>query len=205
MPCLRLVAAAVLSVLQSVLRRLRAYQCLDALQSTVGPMLAGKVNALLLSPPEFCAHINQVAAAASDLSTLVLQPPQSRRSGGAAQASGGAPLQLQRQEADACVLQLMLAFRVLDLLAAFVVYISVHVCRLVQLQKQLLAGGGAGGRAGFKSLAWMVVPWAAHPCRQTCCALRLHCYRCHTEPHTLSVRLHHSVFCLCACCRPAYC
>lgn len=143
--CLRLVAVAVLSVLQSVLRRLRAYQCLDALQSTVGPMLAGKVNALLLSPPEFCAHISQVAAAASDLSTLVLQPRHSRRSGGAAaaQASGGAPLQLQpqRQEADACVLQLMLAFRVLDLLAAFVVYISVHVCRLVQLQEQLLAGG----------------------------------------------------------------
>lgn len=163
--CVSLLRCAVLSVLQSVLRRLRAYQCLDALQSTVGPMLAGKVNALLLNPTEFCAHISQVAAAASDLSTLVLQPPQSsRRSGGAAQASGGgAPLQLQpqRQEADACVLQLMLAFRVLDLLAAFVVYISVHVCRLVQLQEQLLAGAWAGGRAGLQSLAWTVVFWAA--------------------------------------------
>jgi hypothetical protein len=38
------------------------------------------------------------------------------------------------------VLQLLLGFRVLDLLAAFVIYIGVHVCRLVQLQQQLSAG-----------------------------------------------------------------
>lgn len=126
---------------------MRAYQCLDVLQSTVGPMLAGKVNALLLSPPEFCAHVERVAAAASDLATLVLQPPNSWQSLAPAlkapQASNGGPLQLQpqRQDADACVLQLMLGFRVLDLLAAFVIYIGVHVCRLVQLQEQLLAGG----------------------------------------------------------------
>lgn len=109
-------------------------------------MLAGKVNALLLSPPDVCAHVNRVAAAASDLSTLVLQPPHSRQSMSptlkAPHASGGGPLQLQpqRQDADACVLQLMLGFRVLDLLAAFVVYIGVHVCRLVQLQEQLFSG-----------------------------------------------------------------
>jgi hypothetical protein len=156
-------------LLQNVLRRLRAYQCLDALQSTVGPMLAGKVNALLLSPPDFCAHVGRVAAAASDLATLVLQPPHSRQSMSptlkAPQASGVGPLQLQpqRQDADACVLQLMLGFRVLDLLAAFVVYIGVHVCRLVQLQEQLFSGV-------YRRLC--LGAWSVHGCAE-CCLIKL--------------------------------
>jgi hypothetical protein len=109
-------------------------------------MLAGRVNALLLGPPEFCAHLQRVAAATSDLATLVLQSdPNTQRASPAAkppQAVGGSsqlPNQ-QRQEADACVLQLMLGFRALDLLAALVIYIGVHICRLVELQRQLSSG-----------------------------------------------------------------
>lgn len=111
-------------------------------------MLAGQVNALLLQPPEFCAHVSRVAAAANDLATLVLQPSVSRQGvipsakpQQHAAATAAWMLQQQRQEADACVLQLMLGCRVLELLAAFVIYIGVHVCRLVQLQQQLAAGG----------------------------------------------------------------
>lgn len=119
-------------------------------------MLAGKVNALLLSPQKLCVHVNHVATAASDLATLVLQPPPGKLSPALkdARATHGTSLQLQpqRQEADACVLQLLLGFRVLDLLAAFVIYIGVHVCRLVQLQQQLSAGVFGGRRRRMKCL-----------------------------------------------------
>jgi hypothetical protein len=110
-------------------------------------MLAGRINALLLTPADVCAHVAHVAAAVNDLTSLVLQPPPSKRGPTInpkppAHTAAGTIWQLQqRQEADACVLQLLLAFRALDLLAAFVVYIGVHVCRLVQLQEQLAAGG----------------------------------------------------------------
>lgn len=151
-------------LLQSVLRRLRAYACLDTLQSTVGPMLAGKVNALLLAPPEFCTHLQRVAAATIDLATLVLQPDRNRQRASLAakppQASGSSsqlPSQ-QRQEADACVLQLMLGFRALDLLAALVIYIGVHICRLVELQRQLSAGELTGCSGNCLPCTWAKAP-----------------------------------------------
>jgi hypothetical protein len=128
--------------LQSVLRRLRAYRCLDMLQATVGAWLSNKVDALVLTPAELCEQVQQVAVAAQDLAALVLLPPPSDRSlflheDPEWQPASSSLLQpQQQQEADYCVLQLLLSFRALELLAAVNCYIGVHTARLAALQQQ---------------------------------------------------------------------
>lgn len=125
-----------------MLRRLRAYRCLDVLQATVGAWLSGRVDALALTPAELCEQVRHVAAAAHDLAALVLLPPPSDRSlflydPAEGQPPGSSLLQpQQQQEADYCVLQLLLSFRALELLAAVNCYIGVHVSRLAELQQQ---------------------------------------------------------------------
>lgn len=127
--------------LQSVLRRLRAYRCLDMLQATVGAWLSNKVDALVLTPAELCEQVRQVAVAAQDLAALVLLPCPSDRSLFLQEdpewqpASSSLLQRQQQQEADYCVLQLLLSFRALELLAAVNCYIGVHTARLAALQQ----------------------------------------------------------------------
>jgi hypothetical protein len=133
MPCIHCCHVSVLFVLQSVLRRLRAYQCLDALRATVSPVLAGKVDALQLSSQDLCSLVNSAAAAANDLAALVLQPRPSSRSlflyaqpEGQAD-SGSALLSQPAQEADFCVLQLLLSFQAVELLSVVSCCIGAHL------------------------------------------------------------------------------
>lgn len=190
-------ACCALVSLQSVLRRLRAFQCLDLMQSTIGPMVSGKVNALLLQPPEFAALVSKVAGAASDLGTLVLQPAHSKHSAGPSLKPPQPPAtidawmqQQQGQQADGCVLQLMLSFRVLELLAAFVIYIGVHVCRLVQLQQQL--SEGAHGGVCVQD-AYLLATWWRCLRRQAAVPLCQPCMCDTTGTH--STRLQHHCVC----------
>lgn len=124
--------------LQSVLRRLRAFQCLDVLQSTISPIMTGNVDAQQLPLQEFASLVGKAASAAGDLATLVLQPAHSKHTflwdKVDIQAEGSSVLQQPQQEADYCVLQLMLSSRTLDLLAGLSSHIGVHMHRLPQQQ-----------------------------------------------------------------------
>jgi hypothetical protein len=139
-------------------------------------MLDGSRNALLMPVQDFTQCVHRAAAAVADLSELVLQPPpvaplywsqeskrllqqeqqqaaaagsyaydisSSSRGGGSWQQQ---QRQRQRQQADACVLQLLLSFRVLELLAALIDLGGVHGSRLAaQLEQQQQQGAGANG------------------------------------------------------------
>jgi hypothetical protein len=127
------------------MRRLKAFECIDALRRTLAPMLAGHIDALLLPPAELCACMESVALAVGDLAAQVLRPlpappvyavdPQNKPSV-MAPTGGVASLQPPQQQADVCVLQLMLAARLLELLAALVLHVNVHVCRQARLHEQ---------------------------------------------------------------------
>lgn len=129
-------------------------------------MLDGSVNALLLPVPEFQQRLHKVSMAVADLTDLVLQPlpagpmyyTQSKKRqlqqevkqqrlgqqldtvldhGG---SMGGAGV--QQRQADICVLQLLLSFRVLELLAALLDMSGVHGSRLDQQRQQDSSSGG---------------------------------------------------------------
>jgi hypothetical protein len=131
---------ALFFLLQSVLRRLRAYQCLDTLQTIAGPWLASKYTSLPLSSHALCASVQSVASAVRDLATLVLQPAASSRSlfmidaqegqAGSSSSSSRNLLQPAQQQADYCVLQLLLSFRAFELLAAVTLHTGAHIARL---------------------------------------------------------------------------
>jgi hypothetical protein len=138
-------------------------------------MLDGSVNALLMPVQHFTQCMHRAAAAVADLSELVLQPPpavplywsqeskrllQQEQQRAAAAGSyafdnscrsvgGWQQQQRRRQEADVAVLQLLLSFRVLELLAALIDLAGVHGSRLAaQLeQQQQQQQQGAGERA----------------------------------------------------------
>jgi hypothetical protein len=134
-------------------------------------MLDGSVNALLMPVTDFTQCMRRAAAAVADMSELVLQPPvvgplywsqeskrllqQEQQQAAAAgsyaydvssssRVSGGwQQQQRQRQQADACVLQLLLSFRVLELLAALIDLAGVHGSRLAaQWEQQQQQGAG---------------------------------------------------------------
>jgi hypothetical protein len=131
-------------------------------------MLDGSVNALLMPVQDFTQIMHRAATAVADMSELVLQPPatapmywsqESKRLlqqeqqqiaaagsyaydiSSSSSRGGGGWQQRQRQQADACVLQLLLSFRVLELLAALIDLAGVHGSRLAtQVEQQQGAG-----------------------------------------------------------------
>jgi hypothetical protein len=159
---LRQMCAVCRLLVQTVLRRLKCWEGITTLRSSIGRMLDGSVNALLMPVQDFTQIMRRAATAVADMSELVLQPPatapmywsqESKRllqqeqqqvatAGSYAydisssRGSGGWQ-QRQRQQADACVLQLLLSFRVLELLAALIDLAGVHGSRLAaQLEQQ---------------------------------------------------------------------
>lgn len=101
-------------------------------------MMTGIVDAQQLPLQDFASLVGKAAAAASDLATLVLQPAHSKHTflwdKVDMQAEGSCLLQQPQQEADYCVLQLMLSSRSLELLAGLSSHIGVHMQRLAQQQ-----------------------------------------------------------------------
>jgi hypothetical protein len=99
------------------------------------------MDPLQLKVQELCTLINQAAAAANDLAALVLQPSPSSRSlflynPQEGQAAGGSLLRQQPQEADHCVLQLLLSFRALEMLGGLNCCIGVHMSWLARQQQR---------------------------------------------------------------------
>jgi hypothetical protein len=153
------------TILQVVLRRLKAYHVITTLQTTVDEMLSGAVSALLLPEPEFKQRLHKVAMAVADLADLALLPqpggptyfPSKDQQQSQAQqqqqklsvstaalgnvGAGGNPSQ-----ADPCVLNLLLAFRIAEQLVALIDIAAVHASRLQEQAKlqdeQQLPGEG---------------------------------------------------------------
>jgi hypothetical protein len=151
----------VVLLFQVVMRRFKAFEAVRRLQSLIGPMLDGTSQPLLMKTQELSLKIITATLAVGDLATLVLLPAEQRVIGaagssplaaaGAAAAGagrGGQGLQL----ADACVLQLLLTGRVLELAGAALSLYGQHLNRLVQQQLQQQPPpseqGGKGWRGG---------------------------------------------------------
>lgn len=128
---------------QTVLRRLKCWECVSVLRTTVGPMLDGSLNALLLPIEDFQQQMHKVSIAVADLSDLIMIPAPA----GPVYNPGNSSSNLQQQsiirrqgtgtrQADVCVLQLLLSFRVLELLAAVVDLAAVHGSRLAEKQAE---------------------------------------------------------------------
>lgn len=142
---------------QTVLRRLKCWECISVLRTTLGPMIEGSVNALLLPTHQFQQQMHQVSTAVAELAELV-----SVQTGSGPVYSGTSQLQqqsrrrsegLRLRQADVFVLQLLLSYSVFDLLAALVDLAAIHGCRLAQLQQT--TGAGLGG-SGWGSRVCMV-------------------------------------------------
>jgi hypothetical protein len=161
--------------MQTVLRRLKCWEGITTLRSSIGCMLDGSVNALLMPVQDFTQCMHRAAAAVADLSNLVLQPAptaplywnqeskrllqqeQQRTAAAGSYAydssssswgvGGWQQQQQQRQQADACVLQLLLSFRMLELLAALIDLAGVHGSRLAAQLEQQQQQQGTGAAA----------------------------------------------------------
>ena len=130
------------------MRRFKAFEAVRRLQSLIGPMLDGSSQPLLMKPQELSLKIITATLAVGDLATLVLLPSEkqsdaaagSGTTAGAAAAAavGGGRGGQGVQQADACVLQLLLTGRVLELAGAALSLYGQHLNRLVhqQLQQQ---------------------------------------------------------------------
>lgn len=122
------------------------------LRTTVGQMLDGTVNALLLPTQDFQQHMHHISIAVADLSELIMVSAPAAPAYHPGNNSSN-PQQQQQQHnsrnkagarhADVFALQLLLSFRVLELLATIVDLAAVHACRLAQQQQ---AGGALNAR-----------------------------------------------------------
>lgn len=103
-------------------------------------MLDGTVNAMLLPVQDFHQQMHKASMAVADLAAVVLLPTpaepvfHSTSNNSNLPQSAGSRRPSSKQQADPCVLQLLLSCRVFELLAAMADIAAVHGSRLAEQQ-----------------------------------------------------------------------